>query len=52
MKIIKIENDREVMVVYPEEVNDYLTPEDKEMDRAARAAVEEALSKNNNNLKN
>jgi len=45
MKTLMI-NGQEIKVVYPEEVDKFLTPEDKEMDARCRAAVEEAIRKN------
>ena len=35
-----------IKIVYPDEVDKFLTPEDKEMDARCRAAVEEAIRKN------
>ena len=44
MKVVNV-NGTEVKVVYPEEVDNYLTSEDKEMDARCCAAVEEAIRK-------
>ena len=45
MTIVKLDNGKEVKVIYPNEVNDYLTEEDKEMDRRAKEAVRAAVAK-------
>jgi len=45
MKTLMI-NGQEIKVVYPDEVDKFLTPEDKEMDARCRAAVDEAIRKN------
>ncbi len=41
-----VEEEQKIKVVYSEEVDKYLTPEDKEMDARCRAAVEEAIRRN------
>ena len=45
-------NGKEIKVVYPDKVDKFLTLEDKEMDARCRAAVDEAIRKNEffNNL--
>ena len=44
MKIVNV-NETKIKVVYPEEVDNYLTPEDKEMDARCREAVAAAIRK-------
>ena len=44
MKVLNIDGAR-VKIVYPEEVDNYLTPEDKEMDLRAREAAAAAIRK-------
>ena len=44
MKTINV-NDKEVKVVYPDELDSVLTEEDKEMDARAREAVRVAIEK-------
>ena len=46
MKVIQV-NDKKIKVVYLEEVDDFLTPEDKEMDARCHEAVAAAKRKNN-----
>lgn len=45
MKTVKLKNGMVVQVVYPEEVDLVLTPEDREMDARAREAVSVAVEK-------
>lgn len=45
MKIIQI-NGKKIKVVYPEEVDNFLTPEDKEIDARCSEAVAAAIRKN------
>lgn len=45
MKVIQV-NGKKIKVVYPGEVDDFLTPEDKEMDARCREAVAAAKRKN------
>lgn len=45
MKTVKLENGMVAKVVYPEEVDLVLTPEDREMDARAREAVRVAVEK-------
>ena len=45
MKIVKLANGLKVKIVYPNEVNEYLTDEDKEMDRRAKEAIRVAIEK-------
>lgn len=44
MKVINV-NGIKIKVVYPEEVDNYLTPEDREMDARCREAVAAAIRK-------
>lgn len=44
MKVLNIDGAK-VKVVYPEEVDSYLTPEDKEMDLRVREAAAAAIRK-------
>lgn len=46
MKVIQV-NGKKIKVVYPGEVDDFLTPEDKEMDARCHEAVAAAKRKNN-----
>lgn len=46
MKVIQV-NGKKIKVIYPGEVDDFLTPEDKEMDARCREAVAAAQRKNN-----
>ena len=46
MKVVQV-NGKKIKVVYPEEVDDFLTPEDKEMDARCREAVAASLRKKN-----
>lgn len=45
MKVIQV-NGKKIKVVYPGEVDDFLTPEDKEMDARCHEAVAAAKRKN------
>lgn len=45
MKVIQV-NGKKIKVVYPGEVDDFLTPEDKEMDARCHEAVAAARRKN------
>lgn len=46
MKVVQV-NGKKIKVIYPGEVDDFLTPEDKEMDARCREAVAAALRKKN-----
>lgn len=46
MKVIQV-NGKKIKVIYPGEVDDFLTLEDKEMDARCHEAVAAALRKNN-----
>ena len=45
METVKLSNGLKVNIVYPNEVEKYLSDEDKEMDRRAREAIRAAIAK-------
>ena len=45
METIKLKNGLKVNIVYPNEANDFLSDEDKEMDSRAREAIRAAIRK-------
>ena len=47
METVKLKNGLKVNIVYPNEVNDFLSDEDKEMDSRAREAIRAAIRKTN-----
>lgn len=46
MKVVQV-NGKKIKVIYPGEVDDFLTPEDKEMEARCREAVAAAIRKKN-----